>query len=71
MATMFAFLHMVKLDQEKHIQWYEAIRTEIFFLICLDSFTMEDIFTITCFNELLRWVRKTQLRKNGVSTIEH
>jgi len=30
MATMFAFSHMAKLDQEKHILWYEAIKTEVF-----------------------------------------
>jgi hypothetical protein len=33
MATMFAFLHMVKLDQEKHILWYEAVRTEVFLYV--------------------------------------
>lgn len=29
MVIVFAFLHMVKLDQGKHTQWYDALDTII------------------------------------------
>jgi hypothetical protein len=70
MATMFAFSHMAKLDQEKHILWYEAVRTEVFLSVWIFS-AMGGMFTILCFNEFLRWDLKTLMRRNGVSIIEH
>jgi len=75
MAIMFAFLHMVKLDQEKRTQWYGTLHIKS----SNDELLWENghllfsynVFIIpSSFFNYLRRDLKMQLRRNGVLITE-